>query len=188
MEDFEDEDLYLKDKYKSEYVLWTNYDISLEDKDLYTYHLSSYVLENIGCTDGIINKLHQTKELNDKYMEMYQLFEYDIFSDDKYLWGGKNPYDPIDTQLGYNDVVITDITFEGAAMIIHGENFTLSSKVYFGTDKQDTLYKDSNTLIVQIDDLNDVTKISVKQVSSKNVVYSSSNVVEYNQNTKSIGK
>lgn len=186
--DFEDEDLYLKDKYKSEYVLWTNYDISLEDKDLYTYHLSSYVLENIGCTDGIINKLHQTKELNDKYMEMYQLFEYDIFSDDKYLWGGKNPYDPIDTQLGYNDVVITDITFEGAAMIIHGENFTLSSKVYFGTDKQDTLYKDSNTLIVQIDDLNDVTKISVKQVSSKNVVYSSSNVVEYNQNTKSIGK
>ena len=63
-----------------------------------------------------------------------------------------------------------------------------ANAVYFGTDKQDTLYKDSNTLIVQIDDLNDVTKISVKQVSSKNVVYSSSNVVEYNQNTKSIGK
>jgi len=89
--------------------------------------------------------------------------------------------------LGYDDVTITNITFEGAAMIVHGENFTLSSKVYFGNDKQDTLYKDSNTLIVQIDDLDDITKISVKQVSSKNVIYSTSNIIEYNQNTKSIG-
>jgi len=185
--DFEDEDLYLQDKYKSEYVIWTNYDTDLEDKDLYTYTLSSYILENIGCTNGIINKLHQTRELNDKFLEMYQLFEYDIFSNDKYLWNGKNPYQQLETQLGYDDVTITNITFEGAAMIVHGENFTLSSKVYFGNDKQDTLYKDSNTLIVQIDDLDDITKISVKQVSSKNVIYSTSNIIEYNQNTKSIG-
>ena len=88
--------------------------------------------------------------------------------------------------IGYNDVEITSITFEGAAMVIHGKNFTLSSKVYFGTHKQDTLYKDSNTLIVQIDELDDITKISVKQLSNKNDIYSTSNVIEYKNTSKSI--
>lgn len=185
--EFEDENLYHNDKYKSEYVIWSNFNSHLEDKEISTYELSSYILESIGCSNGIINKLHQTKELNEKYLDMYQLFEYDIFSDNQYLWNENNPYSVIDTQLGYDDVIIKSITFEGAAMVIHGENFTLSSKVYFGTHKQDTLYKDSNTLIVQIDDLDDITKISVKQLSNKNTIYSSSNVIEYYNKNKSIG-
>lgn len=184
--DFEDEDLLLGDKYQSEYVVWTNYDINLEDKDIHTYHLSSYVLESIGCQNGIINKLHQTRHINDRYEDMYQLFEYDIFSNDKFLWGGSNPYIKSDTKIGYEDVVITSITYEGGAMIIHGENFTQSSKVYFGNHKQDTMYKDKNTLIVQVDDIDSIIKICVKQLSNQNEVYFTTNVIEYNVKGKSI--
>ena len=44
--------------------------------------------------------------INNKYLEMYHLFEYDIFSDYKYLWNGQNPYIATEAKLGYNDITI----------------------------------------------------------------------------------
>ena len=40
-------DVLYNDIYKSEYTIWTNYEVNLEDKDLHTYELSSYVLQSI---------------------------------------------------------------------------------------------------------------------------------------------
>ena len=62
--ELENEDLKHNDIYKSEYVIYTNYDLQLEDKDLYSYQLSSHVLQTINCDSGIINQIHQTRDIN----------------------------------------------------------------------------------------------------------------------------
>ena len=48
------------------------------------------------------------------------------------------------------------------------------------------MYKDRNTLIVQVDDIDSIIKICVKQLSNQNEVYFTTNVIEYNVKGKSI--
>lgn len=175
---FEIEDEYLTtgSRYNSEYVIYTNYDLELEDKDLYTYQLSSYVMQNIGCNEGIINQLHQTKNINELYEESSLVLTYDIFSKSKYLWNGTCPYKTTQMQLGYDDIVITEVINNGSSLTIKGENFTLNSIVYFGNKKQETKYINTTTLMVDIDNIKKPQKVTVKQVY-KYEVYSSTNVV-----------
>ncbi len=179
--DLENDNLSLGDTYLSEYVIYTNYEISLEDKDLSTYTLGSYILNNIGCYDGIINKLHQTKDLNEEYGTMYQLFEYDMFTDNMYLWSGTNPYPKMEMQLGYDDTSISSVIYADGNIIVKGENFTESSYVFFGTTRQKTVLIDNNTLLVKVKKPAKELDISVKQLSltNKNVVYATSNVIKY---------
>lgn len=176
--DFSEEDLEYESKYKSEYVVWSNYNTNLESKELYTYELSSYILENIGCDNGTINKLHQTKNENDEYEEMFHLFEYDMFSE-MYLFNGVSPYLKIETMSGYNDCEIFSIKKMDEVLIIRGENFTLSSIVYFSSEEQDTTYIDKNTLLVKVNDLEENLKISVKQVSDRGEILSTTEEKEY---------
>lgn len=176
--DITNEDVLSNDLYKSEYVIYTNYDMELEDKDLYTYQLSSHILQTIGCNDGIINQLHQSREYNEDYDNALLLFTYDIFSKSKYLWNNKNPYTTKEMQLGYNDTIIYDVVDNNGKLTIIGENFNDSSVVYFGKHKQETKCIDSNTLYVDIDELDEDLEIVVKQMY-KYSTYSQSNTYIY---------
>ena len=174
--EIEDEYLISGSRYNSEYVIYTNYDLELEDKDLHTYQLSSYVMQNIGCNEGIINQLHQTKNINELYEESSLVLTYDIFSKSKYLWNGTCPYKTTQMQLGYDDIVIKEIINNGSSLTIKGENFTLNSIVYFGNKKQETKYINTTTLMVDIDNIKKPQKVTVKQVYRYDV-YSSTNEV-----------
>lgn len=176
--DITNEDLLSNDLYKSEYVIYTNYDMELEDKDLYAYQLSSYILQNIGCNDGIINQLHQTRDYNESYEESLLLLTYDIFSKSKYLWNNKNPYTTKEMQFGYNDTVIYDVVNNNGKLTIIGENFNDSSKVYIGKYKQDAKCISSKILYIDIDDFDGDIEITVKQMY-RNIVYSQSNTYIY---------
>lgn len=176
--DITNEDVLSNDLYKSEYVIYTNYDMKLEDKDLYSYQLSSYILQNIGCNDGVINRLHQTREYNESYENSLLLLTYDIFSKSKYLWNNSNPYTTKEMELGYNDVIIYDVVNNNGKLTIIGENFNDSSKVYIGKYKQDTKCISSKILYIDIDDLNADIEITVKQMY-KNKAYSQSNTYIY---------
>lgn len=178
--DITNEDVLSNDLYKSEYVIYTNYDMELENKDLYTYQLSSYILQNIGCTDGVINQLHQTRDYNDSYNESLLLLTYDIFSKSKYLWNSTIPYATKEMQLGYDDVKIYNVVNNNGKLTIIGENFNGSSQVYIGKYKQKTKYINSNTLYIDIDDIDQEVEITVKQMY-KNKVYSQTDIYNYKQ-------
>ena len=139
-------------------------------------------MQNIGCNEGIINQLHQTKNINELYEESSLVLTYDIFSKSKYLWNGTCPYKTTQMQLGYDDIVIKEIINNGSSLTIKGENFTLNSIVYFGNKKQETKYINTTTLMVDIDNIKKPQKVTVKQVYLYDV-YSSTNevLVEINQ-------
>ena len=172
-----DEDVYFNDVYMSEYVIYTNYEADIESKDLATYQLASYALENIACNTGIINKLHQTREFNNNYKDDLHMLEYDIFENHKYLWGGSNPYIREDMEFGYNDLIINSVSYNEGVITIKGENFNECTRVYINKSKEDCVLIDKNTLIVYNDEVDDGDIILLKQMNG-GTVYSISNSLE----------
>lgn len=182
--DLTNEDLLLQDLYRSEYVIYTNYDLELEDKDLYSYQLSSHVLQSINCNNGIINKINQTRVSNKNYQNDLNMIMYDIVEGKQYVYNENNIYNKTDMVFGYNDIEITNIIIkeeiENDYIIIEGYNFNESSVVYIDDKRYETTYLDCNKLKVytKLDNTKSYN-ICVKQMHM-NSVYNISNVIEYN--------
>ena len=174
--DLTDEDLITNDLYKSEYAIYTNYDLELGDKDLYTYQLSSRVLQTINYDNSVINKIHSTKDINNNYQEDLKTIMYDVVEGKKYTYNEQDLYRQTDMVFGYNDTIVTNIIVSDDKIIIKGNNFTLNSIVYINNKKQETEYIDKNTLQIDISHIKDEIEVCVKQVYSL-TIYSESNVL-----------
>ena len=172
----EEEDLKSRDLFKTEYVIWTNYQLTLEDENLYAYQLSSRVLQGMNCRTGVLNRLHQTRETNDDYQSMLELVQYDILYGQKKLYDGENPYRSTALQLGYGDLKITDCQGRGGILTVQGEGFTESSVVYYAGEEQETVLTDDGTLQVKEDLPPWGAEITVRQVAANGKELASSPV------------
>ena len=72
------EDLGGASLFATQYVVWSNFELEPEHKDLEAYQLYSYVLERLNIHDGIINGFHQTQKLSELYLEELEILEYDM--------------------------------------------------------------------------------------------------------------
>lgn len=174
----ENEDVLLNDIFKTEYVVWSNYDYKLENKDLYTYQLGSHILQSVGCDTGNINLLHRTRDINPNYKETLWAFQYDILFSDKYLWDEQNQYVPAPVHLGYDDIKINSINYEDGILTVLGENFNLHSKIYINNKKYKPIYISKNQLELEIDELKTNASIKVSQVTDMNeVLYTTNSII-----------
>jgi len=71
---------------QTEYVIISNFDMGLEDKDLYSYEVSDYLMTALGLDRGVMQKLHQLyfdpDELTEEYLAASQLSDEDEYEDD----------------------------------------------------------------------------------------------------------
>lgn len=172
----DESDVANNDLYKTEYVIYTNYENNMEDKDLTTYTLSSYILQNIGCTNGIINQLHITSKDNPSYREALHELTYDMFEGEKYAWDCNFPHEKKEMVFGYDDVLVTSVSQEEKKVIIKGENFNKNSVVYVNDTKYSTKYIDANTLSITYT-LKDGAEFNVKQIRDREVLSESDNFI-----------
>ncbi|MDF2842696.1 MAG: Arylsulfatase [Herbinix sp.] len=170
---FEEEDVINANKFQTEYVIWSNFPMEKQQKDLNAYQLSPYVMEMIGYEDGILTQFHQRLSNSPTYEEDLKMLQYDMLYGDKYVFDGVNPYEPTQMKMGILDVKINQVSEEQDVLIISGENFTPSSVVYFGEDAKNTTYVDENTLTIPIEDITDVS-ITVAQTTDGGTVLSQS--------------
>ena len=177
--DLTDEDVITNDLYKSEYAIYTNYDLELEDKDLYTYQLSSHVLQTINYDNSVINKIHSTKDINNNYQEDLKTIMYDVVEGKRYTYNEQKLYKQTNMVFGYNDTTVTNIIVSDDKIIVKGNNFTLNSIVYINNKKYETEYIDKNTLQIDINHIKDDIEVCVKQVYNL-TIYSESNVIKEN--------
>lgn len=173
--DFTEEDLNSGTLYDTEYVIWSNYELTEERqvKNLSAYQLNSYVLSLLGYDSGLINKLHQNRDLftEEEYLDMLQTLEYDMLYGDMNCWDGVNPYIANPVKYSYSDIEITDIEVladpdeeDYYYLTVTGNNFTTYSKVFVnGEDKVKTIYKDEHTLFVPGVELESGDSIIVSQ-------------------------
>ena len=146
--DIENEDLSNRDRFETEYVVWSNYPLKVLRQDLRAYQLSAYLLNQLGISNGILTKLHQTLYNQENYQSALELLEYDLVCGEKIAYGGENPHLPTELQMGVSEITISGLrqVYENAYVI--GAGFTEWSQVFVDGKKVATKYIDSSTLMI----------------------------------------
>lgn len=123
--DFTDEMLTNGDKFQTQYVIWSNFQMDKQNKDIQAYQLSAYVMERLGMSEGYIMKYHQSKKnlLEDEYLKNLKILEYDILYGKKEIYGGDTPYVVTELKMGIDDIEITDVYNYGDTVFIEGNHF-----------------------------------------------------------------
>jgi phosphoglycerol transferase MdoB-like AlkP superfamily enzyme len=119
------EDSYAaKNLYQTQYVIWSNFKMTKEDKDQYAYQLSADVLNRVGIHTGTTIKYHQDKNHNSKnYLKNLKLLGYDMLYGKDYIYGGKNPFKKTNMKMGVKDIKITKVVNVAGKYYIKGQNF-----------------------------------------------------------------
>ena len=170
---FEQEDLNRGNLLQTEYIMWTNFPMEAEHRDLHSYQLSSYVQERLGYHEGLITRLHQSYlrgELEDEegYLNELQVLSYDMLYGEKYCWSGVNPYEKTNLKFGFYDMTphalhpVYDKNNEEYYLTVYGSDFTPYCYVYInGEREKDTIFVSPTELFLPRITLKDGDLITV---------------------------
>ncbi len=169
----QDNDLVNKTVYQTQYVIWDNFGMKKEDKDLYAYQLSAEVLNRIGIHEGILTKYHQNHEEDPSYLPNLKALQYDMLYGKEYIYGQINPFDRTEMRMGVKEIKVEDVVEIGKKYYIKGENFTPFSKISIGDKVLDTIFL-GPTVLGLLDEVKpeDVSKMKVSQVEKNNEILS----------------
>ena len=141
------------DLYASRYVIWNNYGAQFEAEDMQAYRLSAELLRQLGVSEGVMTKFHQSypiDEEGEEYIEKLKTLEYDLLYGEQDAYGERGPYAPTDLQLGTDPIVITSAELEYGRLLVTGDNFTEYSAVISGENVLETVFIDKEHLAVRI--------------------------------------
>lgn len=127
------EDMLSGDIYKTEYVIWDNFGLKKEHKDLHSYQLSAAALGRIGICNGVFNRFQQFCNDDGNYAVEMHMLQYDALYGKGFLYGeGGNPYQTTDMKMGVNPITVTGIYQAKDGYYILGTNFTPFCKATVG--------------------------------------------------------
>lgn len=169
---------YTGDKYEAPYFIYSTKEIEAKNKDMEAYQLSSHLFSMMNVDGGVMSKYHDVYKNLDKYQENMILVQYDILNGKKYLYNGKLPYKKTDIKLGLKEIYIKDYEVDGESIKINGSGFNETSKVYLNEKEVETKYIDNQTLKADLNNIDNLETVSVKQLGRSNVILSSTDVVE----------
>ena len=159
--------------YQTQYIIWNNFGMEKEDKDLNAYELTSEVLDRLGISVGMMNKYQQNYKGEENYLTNLEALAYDMLYGEHYIYGGKNPYEATDLQMGVKKIKIDEIVEIGDNYYIKGQNFTEYSKVSLDGEILDTVYLGPTILALKDKvDPEDVSRMKVSQVEKNSEILS----------------
>ena len=183
--DITDDDLKNGDIYQTQYVVWNNYNLQIENKDLQAYQLSAYLMKNLGMKGGVISILHMSyfdkedKEDKEEYLSNLKLLEYDILYGNCQAYEGVNPYKITNMKMGYKPIKVLNGENAYSHIVIRGRNFTEFSQVEINGTVHKTIYNGPDELLVDGYTLKDGDQIAVLQISNSNETLSRTNIFTY---------
>lgn len=172
---FSADDLINDDLFQTQYVIWSNFGLSGEDRDLTSYQLSSYVLNLLGIHEGIMTRFQQASLDSANYSSGMEMLEYDMLYGENYSHDGVNPYESQVLQMGVDEITISDALLTDDDLYVFGENLTTASDVYINGELQKTSYYNPNMVVVRNAEIADGDTVCVKQAGKNKKPLSSSN-------------
>lgn len=159
-----------KDLYQTQYVIWSNFGMEKEDKNLTTYQLAAEVFDRLDIHTGTTIKYHQTVDHKSKdYLSNLKLLGYDMLYGKNYIYGGANPFEKAGMKMGVKDITIEKVVSVGGKYYIKGQNFTEYSKVTLDGETLKTIYLGPNLLGLQEEvDPADAVNMKVSQIDKSN--------------------
>ena len=178
------------DTFQTEYIIWSNFDLQGENKDVEAYQLGSYVLNLLDIHVGTMicyhqNYLNAENSLNEEEKESYlngmEILEYDILYGDHSVYNGSEPYKPTDLKFGNYDINIERIWSKDNFMYVLGGEFNEYSKIFIDGKPIDTKFISSNVIYAPEVKVNyDSThEVEVYQVGDDKTLLGGSNKVIY---------
>lgn len=166
--DLTEEDLENGNLYGTEYVIWSNFGLEGDDEDMYSYQLTSHVLEMLDMQIGTIFTYQQNHKNSETYLSDLKALGYDMLYGKQYIYGGENPFERVDMKMGVNDIKIESVVKIGDKYYIKGQNFTEYSKITLDGETLDTIYLEENILGL-LEDVNpeDADRMKVSQIERK---------------------
>ncbi len=159
--DMTEEELTSGDLYKTEYIIWSNFKMEKEDKDLFAYQIGAEVLERLGIDTGTMAKYHQNHKDSPTYLEDLRALEYDMLYGQGYIYGGKHPFEATDLKMGIRDIKITGIVEIGGKFYVKGENFTEQSRISLDGEVLETIYL-GPTVLGLLEDVDPAEAVNMK--------------------------
>lgn len=166
-------DLVNKNVYQTQYVIWNNFGMKKQDKDLYSYQLSAEVLNQIGIHEGVLTKYHQDHKKDSTYLSNLKALQYDMLYGKDYIFGETNPFVPTKMKMGVKQIKVEKVVEIGKKYYIKGQNFTPFSKISIGDKVLDTIFLGPTVLgLLEEVKPEDVSKMKVSQVEKNNEILS----------------
>ncbi len=116
--------------YNTEYIVWNNFGMTGEDKDLSAYRLTAHVLDMVDIHKGTIFKFHQYCFTSANYFRNLEMLEYDMIYGGRFVYGGENPFLPTDLHMGLTNIELSRAGLNGDLSFISGRGFTPFSVIY----------------------------------------------------------
>lgn len=160
------------DIFQTEYVIWSNYELPEHDENLNAYQLTAKVLKELGISRGLLTRYHQQMAGSQDYLDGLKLLEYDMLYGDFYCYGGSNPYEATDLQMGVEPIVARHYSYDVASkeLTVYGENFTPFSAVTLDGQEAPTEFINSGTLKATLEDPPFFGQVlTVRQVTKRGV-------------------
>jgi len=157
------------DVYKTEYLMWSNFETDCIIKELESYQLYSYVLNRLSFEGGAIQKLHRKYSFseNEEYLKKFEVLQYHMLYEAENNAGiCINSHTPTNLRFGIRKISVSDVNFVADVMYVHGNNFNSFSKVFADGKELKTVYVDKHTLSVPAFDGTGISEIRVGQVDS----------------------
>lgn len=170
----EESDLYGGDLYRTEYVIWNNFGLEGEDRDLDASQLLARALELLRIQEGTLFRAHQTLADQEDYRKYLQLLQYDLLEGDMIAYAGVNPWQPTEMRMGIRDITVTSVQSYSDDLYLLGENFTAASEAVIRGDSRDTVYISSTVLLVPDCRVEPGDAVAVAQISQKGFALSQS--------------
>lgn len=167
----EDEDLNFGTTLQTEYVIWSNFGLEKQDRNLFSWQLGSWVLERLGIENGVMNKLHQRYRDNPNYREALETLEYDLLYGDQTAYGGSVP-EPTVLHMGIGEIELSHVAVQARRLTVTGRGFTPWSTVLVDSKPQETRYLNQGTLLVTEFDQEEPFTVTVAQMGKDKAILS----------------
>ncbi len=169
---FDEDGLSQPSLYMTEYVIWNNFGMEIADTDMQAESIGTAVMQLFDLDNGILPKFHEIYDGAEQYGEYLEAIEYDMLYGNGYAFTELLQGDTLDEQLmeseteeegepvrlyqasdlkiGYKPITLTGYTYssENHSITVYGQNFNKYSKIVIDDKEKETVYIDSNTLLL----------------------------------------
>ena len=168
-----EEELTTGDLYKTQYVVWSNFEMSKKDRDTSTYEIGPMILKRLGISAGMMTKYHQNYMGTDNYINNLEALSYDMLYGKGYIYGEKNPFKATEMRMGVKPIKIEKIVQIGEDFYIKGQNFTEFSKISLDDEVLKTVFL-GPTILYLNEEVNpaDASRMKVSQVEKNKEILS----------------
>lgn len=165
------------DRYSTEYVIWSNFDLNGKSEDIPAYKLTSKVLGMTDIHTGVFTQLNQNTDISRETCASYaKMLAYDMLYGNRYL-NIIEKIEPSQMKLGTSDITVSDISISGEYARITGSGFTKYSIVWADGRECDTVYVSPSLLLTEKKNILRGAAVSVKQKTEGKILSSSNELL-----------